>query len=713
MKPLMLISALLVGLLGNALPRETGVLAGKVVDKKNGAPLPGVNVTLVGTVMGTATDAAGRFELKRIPVGTYDVQFTMIGYKRHRQTNVSIQAGQTTTLHIEMTETVLETPELVVTAGKRRQNISDSPNSVGVLTQKELLSRSDIYLDKVLQYASGVNFIGSQINIRGSSGFNYGAGSRVLLVVDGVPVMPGDSGDIKWDNIPTTQIERVEVVKGAGSALYGSSALGGVVNVVTKRPGGKPTTTLRLASGVYDRPAYPEWRWTDKLLYFTDVDADHARQIGRSELLVAAGRHQSTGYAQNTSYLRHNGSIKWAYRFSGNHYLTAMTSYEGGERQSSLMWRSQRRALEVNPEALGDYVVSHKYLLNLQHQWVVSKKLRLQSRLSYYTNYWKNYFHDNLNASTAQKPGYEIQADWQISERNSLIIGSEGSWDHVKSGLVGNHDQHTLAGYIQNERRVLRNVNLTLGARYDHQWVDIGLRDSEWSPKAGVVWHLRPELALRASSGRGFRAASMSERFPNGIYSGLVIVPNLNLKSESSWSHEAGINWSPRPQFYVDVAGFINDYWDMIEPRPDENQVIRFINVTRARISGVEMTATLQPIKPLFLNLGFTFMNPQDLKQNTVLSYRPKSLATLSAAYTFGSFEAGADFRYVSRIERVEVYPNDERVPQKVLDLRAAWKRGSLRLALNVNNVFNYNYTQMERTLMPIRHYVLSAIVQQ
>ncbi len=98
-------------------------------------------------------------------------------------------------------------------------------------------------------------------------------------------------------------------------------------------------------------------------------------------------------------------------------------------------------------------------------------------------------------------------------------------------GLVGDHDQYVISGYLQNERKLLANLSLTLGMRYDYQKVDTGFKDENWSPKIGLVWHARPWLCLRGSSGRGFRAASMSERFSDSIYSGLRLLPNPDLKS--------------------------------------------------------------------------------------------------------------------------------------------------------------------------------------
>ncbi len=703
-----IISLLIIFLLSSsASGQHRGMISGSVNDKKTGEALPGVNILIVGTVLGTTTDLNGKFSINHLPPGSYTLRVSMIGYKVAKQNNVVVLPDKTTTLHFDLVESVIETQEILVTANKRRQSIQDTPNSVGVLTARDFKEKNQVNLDKLLEYASGVNFIGSQINIRGSSGYSYGAGSRVLMLVDGVPVMPGDSGDIKWDLIPATQVDHVEIIKGAGSALYGGSALGGVVNIITKAASSKPTTNLRFSAGAFDKPAYPEWQWTDRLLHYDDVDVDHTRRIGKSDVFFALGRHQSTGYRQNNNNQSVNGSFKIHTQFNGQHNLTFSTNVQAGKWGSGLMWRNQRHALEVSPEAIGDYVVSDKVSTNAFHQYIVNKNFSIKTRISYFRNYWKNYFHDNITGSIANRYGAEIQGDVQISDENMLIIGSEEAWDHVNSGLVGIHDQYVLSGYIQNERKLITNVLATLGARYDYQYVDIGLNDSEWSPKFGLVWHAQSDLTFRASSGRGFRAASMSERFSDSIYSGLRIVPNVNLRSETAWSHELGVNFVPSPYLYLDVAAFVSNYNDLIEPEPDETQTVQFTNVTRARISGVETNLKFYPwLHNISFNIGYTYMNPQDLDLNEVLAYRSRHLLDFSATCSFSFVDLGVDYRYVGRIEKVKLYPMDDRVAQKVMDIHLAYHYGIWTLAANVNNLFNHNHTQMERTIMPIRHYV-------
>ncbi|MCD4666147.1 MAG: TonB-dependent receptor plug domain-containing protein, partial [Bacteroidales bacterium] len=206
-----------------------GSLKGTIIDVATEEPLPGANIIIVGTTLGMMSDLQGHFSLSRIPVGKFRIKATIMGYKSEIK-EVKIEHQKATTINFNLKETVLEMPAIVVTAGKKAQSFQDVPNSVSLVTIKEIERKNRTYLDEVLEYTPGVNMVEGDVNIRGSSGFSLGAGSRVLLLVDGIPMMPGDSGDIKWDIIPLSQIERVEVIKGAGSALYGSQALGGVIN---------------------------------------------------------------------------------------------------------------------------------------------------------------------------------------------------------------------------------------------------------------------------------------------------------------------------------------------------------------------------------------------------------------------------------------------------------------------------------------------------
>ena len=212
-----------------------GIIEGKVTNASDGSSLVGVTVLIEGTVLGTASDLNGFFRLTNVPEGKRVLQFSIIGFEREKRT-LDVRRGEKYTVNVSLKEKAFESEEVVVTASRRPQSLEEVPVSIGIMDGRDVERRTITSLDQALRYIPGVNMTESQVNVRGSSGYSRAFGTRVLLLVDGIPLLTGDSKEIKFDAIPMFAIDRIEVVKGAGSALYGSSALGGVINVITKTP---------------------------------------------------------------------------------------------------------------------------------------------------------------------------------------------------------------------------------------------------------------------------------------------------------------------------------------------------------------------------------------------------------------------------------------------------------------------------------------------
>mgnify|MGYP003346293950 FL=1 len=122
-------------------------------------------------------------------------------------------------------------------------------------------SSNQTTMETAVEQIPGVTVIDGQANIRGGSGFSYGAGSRVLVLVDDLPLLAGDAGDVKWSFLPIENIGQVEVIKGASSALFGSSALNGVINMRTVVPTDTAESSITMYSGVYDKPLDRSMKW--------------------------------------------------------------------------------------------------------------------------------------------------------------------------------------------------------------------------------------------------------------------------------------------------------------------------------------------------------------------------------------------------------------------------------------------------------------------
>ncbi len=690
-----------------------GTVKGVIRDAADGTPLPGANIIIERTMLGASSDLTGSFTIPRIPPGTYSLKATMMGFRPFRQ-SITVEAGKTFHLTITMHQTVINMPDVVVTAGKKAQSFQDVPNSVAVISSRQIRQKNLFYVSDILEYTPGVTMVRGDVNIRGSSGFALGAGSRVLLLVDGIPMMPGDSGNIKWDIIPMSQVERIEVVKGAGSALYGSHALGGVVNVISKEPTDRPYTELQFSAGVYDRPYYDEWRWTNRLLNFNQTDITHSQRIGNFGILLSAGRRESTGYQENGFYKRYNILGVLNYHFSSQKQLTLQSNWTTGKNGETLMWRNQNDVLEMPLPNIGDWTEAEKYSLNMVFRHLVNSRFTYKIRTSYFYNEFFQHYHDVQALSKAHKLGFEWQADYLWRKNHAFTFGIEGIGDITRSAMFGNHEANTMAAYIQDEIRLYNWLTATLGCRYDYHHIDIGVEDNQINPKFGL--NFKPTLltTVRFSMGRGFRSPTMAEMFSQTSISGFRLLPSSDLLAEKAWSYEIGINQILSDNLLLDAALFHNDYWNFIEPQPDIQNQVQFINVNRARIRGGEISLQAAWFRQkLTTQVSYTYLDPTDRVTGNDLAYRSRHALVSSMNIQFGRLEAGLDGRYASRIKEVKVYPDEDRVDQQVLDARLAWRWNNGTITLNINNMLNYNYVQVERNLAPIRHYMLTVIMHR
>src|SRR2546426_6710895 len=194
------------------------ILYGSVTDSL-GQPLR-ATVRVVGSPAMAVADGRGRYRLA-VPAGRVIVRAGHIGFRSQVDTT-TIAAGDSLERDYRLPASPVELQPTIVTAAKRSQLLDESATSVAVMNDTDLARRAVATVDEAVNRAPGVLFLNGQVNIRGSSGFVEGLGSRVLLLVDGVPANQGDRGGIDWDMVPLAQVERVEGGKGAGSAASGS-----------------------------------------------------------------------------------------------------------------------------------------------------------------------------------------------------------------------------------------------------------------------------------------------------------------------------------------------------------------------------------------------------------------------------------------------------------------------------------------------------------
>lgn len=711
---------------------NTGSITGIVSDVKTQEPLAGVNVILRGTVRGATTDVQGKYMLTGIPAGIFDISFSLIGYTTQTIQKVSVQPDTTLYLDVSLTQAPIRTEQVVITASRREQSLRDVPVSVSTVTSKMIADRLSVTLDDALRYVPGVNMMSDQVNIRGSTGYSRGVGSRVLILIDGLPFITGDTGEINWETFPMFQIDRIEVVKGAGSALYGSSALGGVINVITKEISELPEIRFRLFSGIYDKPSYSKWDWSSSPRFNTGGYLSYSNRIGPFGYLVSVSRTVDESYRENDVYHRWGFYSKFNYDFSQSRNINLMTNIQWRSHGNYFWWKSLDEPTRPADSQLNGNVNSVRGNVSLAYKEILSDQFFYSLKAIYFGNFWQDDSSGRVNnTSAAHLTQLEAQGTYTTSSANILTFGIAANYDRVYSDIFGSHPGIGAAFFLQDELTPFQSLKLTAGIRYDWQiiWKKIfsspaATSPSQFNPKIGLMFSLDPITTFRASYGGGFRYPSISELFTSvstGV-SEIRIVPNDSLKPERSVSFEIGGSRWFSDHVFLDFALFQSDYYDLIEAGVNPNKFeILFSNVTRARIRGIEAGIKTNWFSQLIsTDFSYTYIDPVDLSNNSVLRFRPRHLFYASLTGNYRQLRAEVNFRYVSRVEAIDenlvrlapIVDGDQRVACKVVDAGITYNLINaglpLSIGLTVKNLANYYYAELIGNLAPLRTYYLS-----
>ena len=729
----------------NSWPSSAADIVVRVLDASDQTPLPGATLAVLGTEFGGYANEEGYCRVEGLPPGQYDLLCSHIGYRSHTLRGV-VPGDEERVVALE--PTAVEVPELVVSAARRSQTFAQAPISISVADAERIADHNAFSLTGPLRYVSGISQVGSQPVVRGSSGFSRGTGSRLLMLVDGFPMLSSDLGDIKWDAVPLQQVERVEVVKGAGSALYGTGALGGVINVLTRDPAREPGTRFRLLSGLYSQPAYSQWRWTEKPMHFVGFDLSHNRVLGRTGLALSGGHNRGTGYHQNGDGRRYHLYTKAVHRFSPTSYWRVMGNWAQDDHGVFVLWRDRSHPLAVPESDAPAHTVSWKLHLNSEYYHLVHSELGYRLK----TGYYRTGFTNNAAAGGLASDGHKISGEGQFDYTGlrgwNWTLGLASVADLVRSpgDFLGTRSLMTVSGYAQGVYEISPLAEWTTGLRYDWSRLSAasGLTEGpcgappvdsksigEFSPQVGFSYRLSEATALRASLGRGFRVPSVLEVFSQAEASGIRVCPNPALDPERAWSGEVGIKQGLAKWLALDMALFWNEYRELIEARPDPYAggtvpVARFLNLARARVAGFE--SEILVALPLGLGAratytlvdGVEFLDGDqvlppychgDYGDQAPLPYRSRHVLNLGLQGERGPTSGRVNFQYLSRFERVSglfAECGRDYVPIYLLDVQLSRQLGPLRLNLRVDNALQYYYATIERKIRPLRRISLS-----
>lgn len=669
------------------------VLKGKVSDAKTKETLPGVTVVVNGTP-GVSTSVNGNYEMKIIP-GKLKVEFILVGYNA-QVSYIEVKPGETYVLDATMNQTLTELDVVVVSAGKFEQKLSDVTVSMEVIKAELVENRNTTNLETVIDQVPGVNVVDGQCNIRGGSGFSYGAGSRVLMLVDELPMITADAGDVKWNYLPTENLSQLEIIKGASSALFGSSALNGVINIRTAYPTDTPLTKINVYSGLYGDPHREEliW-WKNGNPAYSGMEFMHSRMIKNLDLVVGGHMFDDDGYRELETEQRMRGNTNLRYRFQKVKGLTAGVNANWMETKGGLflLWQDADS---------GAYRPSGGEIQNYNN-----RRFNIDPFVSYSTPTGKHslrtrfFRSDNQNdkeqSSRADLYYSEYQYQKRLKRDLTITSGIVGTYSTIKAdSLYGEHDGRNIGVYAQLDKKI-KKLTFSLGLRGEYFKVDtaetkgsfLGAEDLPFQPvfRSGVNYHLAGYTYLRASYGQGYRFPSVAEKFVSTSVGALKIFPNPGLQPETGWSAEIGVKQGFRISKwngFIDVAGFWTEYRNMMEftfgyyvPESVTNPTLidlitnfgaKSVNVGNARITGIDATLTgtgkIYGIKATIL-AGYTYTNPIDLNYDAsrdssgkpdgeVLKYRYYHNAKADLQLQYRKIETGFSVRYNSYMINID-----------------------------------------------------------
>ncbi len=252
----------------------TGKIAGTVVDAETRDPLPGVNIVLQGTTMGAATDVKGNYTILNVPPGVYTVRVSMMGYRATVVEDVRVSIDLTTTLNVELEETVLEADEEVTIVAERPMVQKDMTSSLSAVNSQEIESLPVQEVSDVLELQAGIVRSGGQLHIRG------GRSGEVAYWVDGVATTDVFGGGMGV-TVENSAVEELQVVSGTFNAEYGQ-AMSGIINIITKEGGPKFSGELKAYMGDYYSTS-GEFDVLERTEVITDSETGQTQAIGISE----------------------------------------------------------------------------------------------------------------------------------------------------------------------------------------------------------------------------------------------------------------------------------------------------------------------------------------------------------------------------------------------------------------------------------------------
>lgn len=638
-----------------------GKLVGKVTDIDGEALIGAAVIYRTDVTIGALTDLDGNFDME-LPAGDARIVCRYSGMKSDTF-DVIIIAGKTVNRDIVLK--LFVSPELkvlddiTVRVGKFDKPLEDQTVSLEILKPELIENKNTRSIETALDQTPGLNILDGEPQIRGGSGFTFGVGSKVAVIVDDMPMLSGDAGRPEWGFIPVENIHQVEVTKGAASVLSGSSALSGSIHIRTAYPGVKPKTKVNIYSGLYSSPNVEGATWWNGTPLISGANFLHTRRVKQWDFVLGGNVNYDHGYLgppvtdpgivdtisnfteQQMSSQR--ARINFNIRRRSSKYKGLNYGVNGNVMlaQSNLIFAWLNDSSGLYQGYPGAVFLQEQFIFNvdpyLNFFTKASGKHSFKARLLYTDNEMTA---NQSNQSEVYYGDYMFKKRYANLNNLDFIGGLTGTFTNSFANLYAgggspNNRLLNVSAYTQLEKKVRETLNLSAGARLEYFQLNDTVTALKPIFRAGASIKLYQETYLRGSYGQGYRFPTITERYIRTGVGNFGVFPNPELLAESSWNAEVGIKQGLKfggLYGYLDVAAFWQEYDNTIEylfgfwgddpTDPANTYGFQFRNTGQSRVLGIDVSfsgkAKLGKHADMTFITGYNYIVPKTLTPDLV-----------------------------------------------------------------------------------------------
>jgi len=643
---------------------QTGNISGKITDGRD--PIPAVNVIITPLGTSTVADADGNYSFKEVPYGNYEIIFSSVGFKNNRRKITLNSASQA--LDISLLEDNKDLDEVVITGTMKEVSRSESPIPVEIITPKLFKKNPTASLFEAVGMINGVQ---PQLNCAvcntGDIHINGMEGPYTMILIDGMPIVSSLSTVYGLSGIPNSIVERIEVVKGPASSLYGSESMGGIINVITKTPYKAP-----VISADYFFTSWGE-QSLDAAVKIKAGTATSLLGVNYFNYNVRADKNNDN-FTDVTQQNRISVFNKWNFDRKENRLFSLAGRYVyedrwGGEMNWTKQWRG-------SDSIYGESIYTRRAELIGAYQLPTTE--RIFTQFSYNWHDQNSYYGDTPYMATQQVGFIQTYWDKQFGENHTFLLGAAMRYTKYDDNTPAtarldgsNSPQNTpLPGlFIQDEWALNSKHKLLGGYRFDYDKNHGGVH----SPRVAYKFSPNVHNTFRASFGTGFRVVNLFTEDHAALTGAREVVIAEALNPERTYNGNLNYVLKVPLSFAVlglDATGFYSYFTNKIVGDFDTDPTkIIYDNLNGHAISqGVSVNTDLQFNFPLKVMAGISYM---DVFQKEALDgggtskvqqlHAPKWSGNFIATYTLpNNYSVDVTGNWYGPM-RLPILPNDYR----------------------------------------------------